>query len=131
MLQPTPQAGAILNYTTLAELEAIGRDSRFVDELISGFVEDTGTLMQRCELALLARHHDEFKDLLHALKGSAMSIGATGLRATCERLEQLPAAGLDRDPAATGAALQVAFAEICDALEDYRRRRAEAALQQS
>ena len=130
VLQPSSDEAAILDYATLAELEAIGRDSRFVDDLINGFVEDTSALMQRCEQALLTRRHDEFKDLLHALKGSAMSIGATDLRATCERLEQLPAAALDHGPVSAGDALRLAFTHICDALEGYRRRRADALIQQ-
>ncbi len=127
---PVAHDGAILNYATLAELEAIGRDSRFVDDLISGFVEDTGALMQRCEYALHAHQHDEFKDILHALKGSAMSIGASELRATCERLEQMPSTILDRESASVGDTLQHAFMQICEALDGYRRLRADAVLQQ-
>lgn len=122
-LPPTPEESAILNYATLAELEAIGRDSGFVDDLIDGFVADTGGVMQRCEQALLARRHDDFRDLLHAVKGSAMSIGATALRSTCERLEEMPTAAFDSDTVASRDALQSAFAEVCDALDTYRRRR--------
>lgn len=114
---------AILSYATLAELEVIGRDSRFVDDLINGFVVDTRQLMQRCDHALQSRRHEEFKDLLHAIKGSAMSIGATSLRATCERLEQAPMLELQGESLSASEALQQAFAQICEALDTYRSRR--------
>ena len=114
---------AILSYATLAELEVIGRDSRFVDDLINGFVVDTRQLMQRCDQALQSRRYEEFKDLLHAIKGSAMSIGATSLRATCERLEQAPTLELQNESLSASETLQQAFAQICEALDTYRSRR--------
>ena len=126
----TPEDSAVLNYATLAELESIGRDSRFVDDLINGFVVDTQQLMQRCEQALLTHRHEEFRDLLHAIKGSAMSIGAISLRSTCEHLEQCPTAELQRSERSTHDSLQNAFAQICAALDRYRLRRSEAMAQQ-
>ena len=126
----TPEDNVVLNYATLAELESIGRDSRFVDDLINGFVVDTRQLMLRCEHALLAHRHEEFRDLLHAIKGSAMSIGAVSLRSTCEYLEQCPTAELHGAERSTRDTLQNAFTQICTALDKYRLRRAEAVAQQ-
>ena len=128
---PLAEAGAVLNYATLAELEAIGRNWQFVDDLINGFVEDAQGLTLRCEQALLARRYEEFKDLLHAIKGSAMSIGATLLRTTCERFEDLPVAVLDKDRVAVSNDIQHAFAQVCSALNTYRQRRIEATAQQT
>ena len=126
----TPEDNVVLNYATLAELESIGRDSRFVDDLISGFVVDTRQLVLRCEHALLAHRHEEFRDLLHAIKGSAMSIGAVSLRSTCEHLEQCPTAELHGAERSTRDTLQNAFTQICAALDKYRLRRSEAVAQQ-
>ena len=129
--QPATEAGAVLNYTTLAELEAIGRNRQFVDDLINGFIEDAQGLMLRCEQALMRHHHEEFKNLLHAIKGSAMSIGATLLRVNCERLEELPTGVIDTDTVAIRDELQRTFAQVCDALDTYRQRRSEAIAQHS
>ena len=130
-LQSNLETGAVLNYITLAELEAIGRNRQFVDDLINGFIEDAQGLTLRCEQALMLHHHEEFKDLLHAIKGSAMSIGATLLRTTCERFEELSTSKLDTDTVAIRDELQRAFSQVCDALDAYRQRRSEAIAQQS
>ena len=83
-----PQPERTLNTTTLASLESLGKRTDFVARLIRGFLEDTETLLGEMQQALLAQRYSEFKDLAHALKGSAGSVGA-------EALHQL-AAGVGR-----------------------------------
>lgn len=87
LLQPVGDA-VMLNYATLAELDALGQDPRFVDGLLQAFVTDTKQLMSRLEQAWMAQHYEQTKDLLHAIKGSAMSIGAVSLRVACDVLER-------------------------------------------
>ena len=71
--------GQSLNATTLASLESLGKRSDFVTRLIHGFLEDTEILLSKMQLALLEQRYSEFKDIAHALKGSAGSVGAETL----------------------------------------------------
>lgn len=71
-----PQDSVALNTTTLRNLESLGQRSDFVDRLINGFLEDTETLLNQMQQALLKQRYTEFKDLAHALKGSSGSVGA-------------------------------------------------------
>ena len=47
--------------------------------LIHGFLEDTETLLGKMQQALREQRYNEFKDIAHALKGSAGSVGAEAL----------------------------------------------------
>ena len=128
MLQPIDDT-VVLNYATLAELDALGQDHRFVDGLVAGFMEDNRQLLARLEHAVLAQEFIEFKDLLHAVKGSAMGIGALALRTTCTLLEELNEAELRRDPEQSLATLRRAFADVVAALEAYQRQRSQGVAQ--
>ena len=77
---PSFQKNAALNLTTLANLETLGQSTDFVDRLIHGFLEDTETLLGQMQQALLQQYYSQFKDLAHALKGSAGSVGAETLQ---------------------------------------------------
>jgi len=84
----TSQSGRSLNAVTLASLESLGKHSDFIARLIHGFLEDTEALLGKMQQTLLEQRYSEFKDIAHALKGSAGSVGA-------EALHQL-AAGVGR-----------------------------------
>jgi len=73
------RSGRSLNAATLASLESLGKRSDFVARLIHGFLEDTEILLGKMQRALLEQRYSEFKDIAHALKGSAGSVGAESL----------------------------------------------------
>ena len=73
------RSGRSLNAATLASLESLGKRSDFVTRLIHGFLEDTEILLGKMQQALLEQRYSEFKDIAHALKGSAGSVGAEAL----------------------------------------------------
>ena len=123
IVTPSDGDSAVLNYATLAELDAIGQDPRFVDGLMQSFLDDTEQLMAIARQALLTDQPAAFRDVLHALKGSAMSIGAMALRTTCERLEQLTEAQLRSAPQQACDDVQQAFAQVQSALDGYRQQR--------
>jgi len=74
---------------TLADLEELGSSPAFMDKLIGVFVADNVTLIAKMETALAARNVAEFRGHLHALKGSAASMGAERLTACCKAFGQL------------------------------------------
>jgi two-component system sensor histidine kinase RpfC len=82
---PTP----IVNADTLADLEELGSSPAFMDKLIGVFVADNVTLMAKIESALAARNVVEFRSHLHAMKGSAASMGAERLTSYCKDMGRL------------------------------------------
>jgi two-component system sensor histidine kinase RpfC len=79
-LSPTEH---VLNDATLASLEIMGKRSSFIPELIHGFLHDTEGMLESMENAMRAKRYEEFKDLAHAMKGSAGSVGAQSLYDVC------------------------------------------------
>lgn len=86
---PAP-AGYVLNDATLASLEIMGKRSSFVPELIQGFLQDTEGLIGKMEKAMRERRYGDFKDLAHAIKGSAGSVGAQSLYDICTIIPGMP-----------------------------------------
>lgn len=81
----SPPSGHILNDATLASLEIMGEQSTFMPELIHGFLRDTELLLRDMGTALREKRYGDFKDLAHAMKGSAGSVGAQSLYDVCVR----------------------------------------------
>jgi two-component system sensor histidine kinase RpfC len=73
----------VLNDATLASLEIMGKRSSFIPELIHGFLHDTEGLLESMEKAMREKRYEDFKDLAHAMKGSAGSVGAQSLYDVC------------------------------------------------
>jgi two-component system sensor histidine kinase RpfC len=73
---------AVVNAETLAQLEALG-SAGFLERLIKVFVDDNEVLMQKVQSAVAARNFVEFRNHLHAMKGSAASMGAERLTRIC------------------------------------------------
>lgn len=119
-----PSGGEIiLNYATLAELENIGQDRAFVEGLLAGFIQDNRMLVERLEGSLLLFRFEEFKEILHAIKGSSVSIGAVSLRETCQRFEKMTHGELRRDAPQILTIVKSAFSQLCEALDYYRMQR--------
>ena len=80
---------SIVNMETLGHLEELGSSPGFVEKLVGVFLGDSGTLLERVEQALAGRDYAQFRSLLHAMKGSAASMGADRLTALCGNLGRL------------------------------------------
>lgn len=89
----------VVNAATLAELELISSGSGFMPELINGFIQDGEALLRQMEAAVAAGQYEMLKDLVHAMKGSAVTLGAEQLCRTCAGINaqtssELEASGL-------------------------------------
>jgi len=69
----------VLNEATLASLEIMGKRPTFIPELIHGFLQDTEQLLSDMKDALREKRYGDFKDIAHAIKGSAGNVGAQSL----------------------------------------------------
>jgi two-component system sensor histidine kinase RpfC len=82
-------SAASLDYHQLALLEGLGSRSDFMERLIGVFVGDSAVLLDKMETAIDSKRFGELRSLVHALKGSAGSIGAEQLARTCSQLQEL------------------------------------------
>ena len=83
--EPAP----VLNIETLEQLKELGSSASFVEKLAAVFLADNSALLGRIEQALAGRNYQEFRSLLHALKGSSASMGTDRLTHVCGRLDKL------------------------------------------
>jgi two-component system sensor histidine kinase RpfC len=113
----------ILNIQSLSDLEHVSKDKKFLDDLIAEFIVENGNYLDALEKALQSRNQEKFKETVHAIKGSALSIGATSLKMICRRLEKLRKIDIETYPEEILQQLRHAFGLLCEQLEDYRQQR--------
>jgi two-component system sensor histidine kinase RpfC len=122
-----PEAAAVVNTATLADLEELGSSPAFMEKLIGVFVADNVTLMTRIEAALGARNIGEFRSHLHAMKGSAASMGAEQLTLVCRELGGMSDSEIKLQIHALVKNLHDQLALTRDTLERYLRERKKSA----
>ncbi len=107
----------LLDYERLAELEDISRDADFMAELLRGFRSDVESLMRRFEAAVAKEDTRGIGDILHALKGAAVGLGASRLSRHCDvfAMPEMRADGtLARTVADMRACVDATFAQLDD-----------------
>jgi len=113
----------VVNADTLADLEELGSSPAFMDKLIGVFVADNVTLMAKMEASLASRNVGEFRSHLHAMKGSAASMGAERLTGCCRDIGRLSDAEVKLQIPALLKTVREALAATREALESYLRNR--------
>jgi two-component system sensor histidine kinase RpfC len=78
----------IVDRSVLADLGRLSSDPTFVERLVRGFRFDSVRLVKSMSDALAARRYEEVKEIAHALKGGAGSVGATQLVQLAIRFEK-------------------------------------------
>lgn len=89
----TPQRQALptdglINYQLLQELETLGGSKDFMPSLVDSFVEDGRKHLQIINSAMNDDYY-QYRESLHALKGSSTEIGAQELASLCRQAEHL------------------------------------------
>jgi two-component system sensor histidine kinase RpfC len=75
----------VIDYNTLNSVTALSSDKSFILVIINTFLQDTASLLIEMESALTKNNYDSFLEHIHAIKGSAGSIGAAQLHDYCKR----------------------------------------------
>jgi len=109
----------VISVETLSHLEELGSTADFLERLVGVFVSDSLALLGKMESAVAARNFGEFRAHLHAMKGSAASIGTERLTRLCATLGKLTDAELRLQGAAVTKSLKEEFAQGQAALERY------------
>jgi two-component system, sensor histidine kinase RpfC len=121
------ETAPVINPNTLAELELIGSGNVFMQELINGFVQDGEALMRQMEAAVAAGQYDTLKDLLHAIKGSAATLGAEQLCNTCSSVHAQTGSELEAGGPRILRVVHDQFQQARVSLVEYLKKRESAA----
>ncbi|MDH4093262.1 MAG: ATP-binding protein [Betaproteobacteria bacterium] len=116
---PAASADEVINADTLSHLNELGSSPDFLERLVSVFVADSLTLLAKMESAIAARNFGEFRSHLHAMKGSAASIGTERLTRLCSSLGKQTDAELRLKAAGVMRSLNEEFEQGRAALERY------------
>ena len=120
-------APAVVNAETLRDLEELGSSPAFMDKLIGVFTADNVTLLGKIESSLGARNVAEFRSHLHAMKGSAASMGAERLTILCRDIGRLSDAEIKLQIAPLLNSLREELGRTREALERYLQERQKSA----
>ncbi len=83
----------LVDQDRMAEVESIARDPAFLAKLLRGFRTDVETIFARLDAPLASGQWGAVRDLMHALKGAAVGIGARQLGALCDEFDASVASG--------------------------------------
>lgn len=75
----TSQDNMVIDLNSLDNLSKLDDDINFMQDLIHGFIADSNINIKKIKRAIENANVIDIQDLVHALKGSAKSIGATSL----------------------------------------------------
>ncbi len=116
---PAAPSAEAANAETLSHLEELGSTPDFLERLVGVFIADSQSLLARMEASVAARNFGEFRSHLHAMKGSAASIGTERLTRLCSALGKSSDAELRMQGAGLVRSLNEEFALGRSALERY------------
>ncbi len=113
----------VLELEKLTNLEEVSADPGFLDELIVEFIQEGRRMLKLVAKEIRDRNWEQVGSALHALRGSALSIGATSLKLTCARIEKLPPDQMVVRRKEIQEQLDECFYLLCHELEAYRKVR--------
>ena len=108
-----PEYSSQLDISALDDLEALGGSPNFLSNLIEGYIEDNRQLIERLDAGMAEQRLQECHEALHAMKGSAVSLGAIGMRRLCEEIERMDPKDLFRLRLSIGERCNAVFEALC------------------
>jgi two-component system sensor histidine kinase RpfC len=114
---------SILDAAKLNNLESMSQDPAFIDELIAEFISEGRRLIGNFNRSLVRSDYAQVASAMHALRGSALSIGATSLKQLCAHIEKLADEALQENQVEIKNQLSECFQQLCEALEVYQNNR--------
>jgi two-component system sensor histidine kinase RpfC len=118
-------ASPVADTSTLRDLEELGGGLDFVRSLVDNFVDDTDAMFEHIEQLVATGSPRDFRDLVHALKGSAGSVGAARLQELCNRACCINDQDFSRMAPTAVSRMRAAFDEARSELRAYVREREE------
>ncbi len=91
-----PRRGPVPVFDRATALRIVGGNASLLQRVVAAFEAELPAQVEKLEQAMEARDFPGARQLAHSVKGAAMSVAATELRALAERIER---AATDEDPA--------------------------------
>ncbi len=107
-----------LDAATVAELKALGGSGDFFERLVGTFLEAGEEKLRELERAAAGRNYGRFRDIAHAMKGSAGQVGAIPLMEICHEFSRIGPADHDGEAAALLGRLKEEFDRVGNALRE-------------
>lgn len=107
----------LLDYKMVKQISELSSEDNFMSSLINGFLADTEKQLTLMEQNISEKQYDEYRESVHALKGSAGSIGAMRLHYCCK--ENNKSYKSDSDYIASLRKLSAIYAETKTALMNH------------
>lgn len=117
----------VVNEETLAQLEALGSPG-FLEKLIAIFLDDTEVLLQKMQASIAGRAYGQYRAHLHAMKGSAASMGVERLTRLCTEQRKLSDAELGLQSPMLIRALEEELGAVREALQQRLDAKRESAV---
>jgi len=117
--EPQARPAELLNLETMRELASLGGGTDFLVRLATTFESDNRKLLDQLERALDAKRLGEVSSALHALKGSASSLGLEELARACGQYQGLKDAELRQRGEELKQNVKRRFNESCAALRAH------------
>lgn len=117
---------AVIDEEVLDNLASIAHDSQFMCDLIDGFLMDNTESLEKMQIAMQQKDYEQFRDLAHAITGSARSIGAHRLGRLCSEVNRMTDDKLNAEAAERLESIHEAMEATRSELLAYRERQASA-----
>jgi two-component system sensor histidine kinase RpfC len=118
---------AVINPSALSELELISTENTFMPELLNGFIQDGEALLRQMDAAVAAEQYGTLRDLVHAMKGSAVTLGAEQLCRTCVGINSQTTSELQASGPRVLKVIREQFQQARASLLDYLKKSQSAA----
>ena len=110
-----------LDPATIEELKSLGGSGDFFEKLIGIFLEAGEQKIRELERAAAGRNYGRFRDIAHAMKGSAGQVGAFPLMEICHEFSRIGPANHEEEATALVERLKEEFARVGAALRESAR----------
>lgn len=109
----------ILDTSLITELDRLYNNPTGISQILDEFENECRHLLQSVAQAVHAKNHAAFCDLLHALRGNSVNVGALRLAQTCQEAEACGLLDFRRDGAQLLNNLENSFVEALNALREF------------
>jgi two-component system sensor histidine kinase RpfC len=113
------RAKPVTDLTKLAEIASLSYESKFMEELVYSFLRDGAKLIGQMKEALNNGEIMRMKEVAHAFKGSAASLGAMQLYETGTKLSDLTVAGFTEKGETLIGQIENEFSMVSKELKNY------------
>jgi two-component system, sensor histidine kinase RpfC len=122
------QLAPLIDMKRLADVERIASDETFLVRLLAGFQTDVSGLLERLDKAVDEKRGFEISEITHAIKGAAMSVGATLLAAQSDEIGQAASRGGPADAKVLLTQIRQCFEKTDHEFHTYLSRKKRASL---